>query len=72
MKPTHHFVPSVRFCKAKSTARNGYIKIKPIFLSILQLLYQRYTLLYMSLCSVLRKVAVGTDIGGLEISDILN
>ena len=27
-------------------------------------LYQRYTLLYMSLCSVLRKVAAGTYIGG--------
>jgi hypothetical protein len=39
---------------------------------ILQFLYQRYTLLYMSLCSVLRKVATGTDIGGLEMSDILN
>ena len=39
---------------------------------ILQFLYQTYTLLYMSLCSVLRKVAVGTDIGGLEMSDILN
>ena len=39
---------------------------------ILQLLYQRYTLLYISLCSVLRKVAAGTDIGGLEMSDILN
>ena len=33
-------------------------------------LYQRYTLLYMSLCSVLRKVAAGTYIGGLDMSDI--
>lgn len=39
---------------------------------ILQFLYQRYTLLYMSLCSVLPEVAAGTDIGGLEMSDILN
>ena len=37
---------------------------------ILQFLYQRYTLLYMSLCSVLRKVAAGTYIGGLDMSDI--
>lgn len=27
-------------------------------------------LLYMSLCSVLRKVAAGTYIGGLDMSDI--
>lgn len=39
---------------------------------MLQFLYQRYTLLYMSLCSVLRKVVAGRDIGGLEMSDILN
>jgi len=26
MKPTHHFVPSVRFRKAKSTARNHLYK----------------------------------------------
>ncbi len=30
MKPTHHFVPSVRFRKAKSTARTIFTEINPM------------------------------------------